>query len=162
MPPISARRIVAFGRDHFLGACDRFGDALTRNDDDAVTIAEQVIAGGDRHVADRHRFAVAIRNPSLDDIGRREERAEHGKALREHEIGIARAAIHDVAEHAACGERLRGKFAHQRDLVVVRLADDDVTGRGLRQQRAPAEQALVARLRPVDMPVDCPDRSREP
>ena len=72
-----------------------------RNDHDAVAVAEEVVAGRDRHAADRDRLAVAVGNPALDDVGRREERAEHRKALLEHEIGVARAAVDDVAQHAA-------------------------------------------------------------
>ena len=76
--------------------------------------------------------------------------------MLEHEIRVARAAIHDIAEHAARLQRLRGEFAHERDLVVVRLANDYVSARRLRQQRAPSEQAFMARLRAVDMTRDRP------
>jgi hypothetical protein len=111
-------------------------------------------AGRDGYAADVHRLAIGMRDPARDDVRRRQERAEHREALLQHQVGVARAAVDDVAEHAARGQRLRRQLAHQRDFVVVRLAHDDVAGGRLRQQRAPAEQALVACLGPVDVAGD--------
>src|SRR5262249_39849997 len=97
---------VALGRDDLFGLRDHFFVNRVRTDDHAVAIPEQVVAAGDRDGADRHRLAVAVRDPALDDVRGRQERAENGEALREYEIGVARAAVDDVAEHAARMERL--------------------------------------------------------
>src|SRR5689334_16616045 len=97
---------LAFGRDDRLGPRHRFLDQTPRHDDDAVAIAENVVPGRDGYLADDDRLAVAIRHPALDDIGRRQECAEDRKALFQHEVGIARAAVDDVAQHAAGLQRL--------------------------------------------------------
>src|SRR4030095_5082404 len=97
------RAHLAFGRDDLLGSTDDIFDDRLWNDHHAITITEQIVACADRHLADRyrlaerHRTAVPIRNPSGDHTGRRQERAEDRKALRENEIGVARAAVDDKA-----------------------------------------------------------------
>jgi hypothetical protein len=94
-------------------------------------------------------YASGIQRSTMSDGVRNEHQT--GKPLLQHELRVARAAVDDVAQHAARGERLRREFAHQCDLVVVRLADDHVARRRLGEQRAPAEQRFVACLRAVDM-----------
>ena len=131
--------------------------------DDAVAVAEQVVAGRDRDAADRDRLAVAIRNPALDDVGRRQERAEHRKALLEHEVGVARAAVDDVAQHAArlrASARTARPSARPRDCCGWQTTTWPAGAFG--EQRAPAEQRLVARLRAVDVAGDRPHRTGEP
>ena len=51
------------------------------------------------------------------------EAVEHREALFENEVGIAAATVNHVAQHALVLQRLGGQLAHQRDGLVVRLAD---------------------------------------
>ena len=94
-------------------------------------------------------YAVFIHATSRDDKLWPEA---HWKALLEHEIRVARAAVHDVTQHATCLQRLCGQLAHQRDFVIVRLTDHHVTRWRLREERAlelleqintPATRALL-------------------
>src|SRR5450432_2627455 len=99
---------VALGGHYFLGLRYRLFGASRRNDNHAVAVAKQVITRGDGDRADGHGLAVAIRNPARDDIRRGQKGAEHWEPLLEHEIGVARTTIDDVAEHAPRGKSLRG------------------------------------------------------
>jgi hypothetical protein len=73
-------------------ACEKWALIPILDLPDAIAVAEQPVAGRDRHGADRDRFAVAVGNSPLDDVRRREERAEHRQALVEDEVGVARAS----------------------------------------------------------------------
>ena len=119
----------------------------------------KVIAGRDGHGADRDRLAEGVGDPALDNVGGRQKRAEHREALSENKLGIARAAVDDVAQNAARLKRLRRELAHERDLMIVRLAHDHMTGRCLGQHRAPREERLIARASAIDVAGDSPRRS---
>src|ERR1700686_2051503 len=97
---------VALCRNDLLGARDHFLCDRLRYDDYAVAVAEQVIAGRDGYGADRDPLSEGVGDPTLDNIGGRQKRAEHREALSEHELGIPRAAVDDVAQYAARLKRL--------------------------------------------------------
>jgi len=88
-------------------AVNDFVDSVARDDHDAIAIAEQKIAGANGHCPDRDRFPIAIGDPALDDIRWREKGTEYGESLREHEVGIARSSVDDVAQHTTRRKRLR-------------------------------------------------------
>src|SRR4051812_27637158 len=103
---------LVLGRDHGFGARDRFFGDAARNDDHAVAVTEHVVARPYRDLADGDRIAVTIRGPAFHDVRRREEPAVHGEADREHEVGDAAAAVHDVTQDALVLERFRRQLTH--------------------------------------------------
>src|SRR5262245_35363493 len=60
-------------RDHLLGE-------RLRDHDDAVAIAEDIVAGADRRCPDRDRLAEAVRDPAADDVRSEEEAREDREA----------------------------------------------------------------------------------
>jgi hypothetical protein len=69
-------------------------------------------------------------------------------------------ANNDILKILGRGEMPRWfQLAHQGDLVIVRLADHHVPGRRVGEQRAPAEQRLVAAPRAIEVAGHRPDRA---
>src|SRR5581483_12264500 len=110
---------LVFRADDFFGAGNGLRRHRAGNDDHAVAVAEQKIAARDRDLADSDRLAEAVGYPAADDVRRRMEAAEDGEAEPEDELGVAAAAVDDVAEHSLALQGLGGELAHQRDAVRV-------------------------------------------
>src|SRR5215813_2191969 len=150
---------LALGLRDGLGLRDDLLGERLPDHDDAVAVAEDVVAVADRRRPDRDRLAEAVRNPAADDVARGAEAREDRETDLQDEAGVAAAAVDDVPEYAFAFQRLSRKLAHQCDLVRVRLAHDDPTARSLRQQARPAEQRFVRALGAVDMAGDGPCRA---
>src|SRR3546814_5786179 len=73
-------------------------------------------------------YATRFRS-ARDDVGRREEAAPDRKADLLDHGDVTAAAVDDIAAHPLELQGGRRQFAHQRDLVVVRLADHHLARR---------------------------------
>ena len=106
MPPSIAMR-TRFSVDAFIERrLDDLGLDLLRDDEHAVDVADDEVAGGDVHAADLDRRAEVVDDRADAGVLRVVAVAEDGEALAEHLHGVAMVPVHDRADGAA---RLRGR-----------------------------------------------------
>src|SRR5262245_16300587 len=71
---------LALGLRDGLGLRDHLPGERLRDHDDAVAVAEDIVAVADRRCPDRDRLAEAVRDPAADDVARGEEAREDREA----------------------------------------------------------------------------------
>src|SRR5260221_9013520 len=85
-------------RFHYgFGARHRLLRRVARHDDDAVAVAEHVVAAAYRRISNCDGLPEGGRDPAGDDVGRGEEADEDGEAHLEDEDDVAAAAANDEA-----------------------------------------------------------------
>ena len=135
MPSRTADANLALGRGLLL----RLGEHVLRdrggNDDDAVVVPDDPVAGLDPHVADRHRNLRRLELPAPRRVLGRDEAGEDRKALVADEGDVAAAAVEHAAGDAARLQRRHGQLAEVRGHVLVAGVDGDASSGHVAEHR---------------------------
>jgi len=123
-------------------ANDRVGLFLW-DDNYAVDIGEDKVTRPDRDALDLNRFSKRLDSPGSSDVTWRLEPRKHREFQLSDKSIIAAPAVDDVTSDSAQMQSLRGELAHEREVVIMRLTNNDMTLRGIAQEFSPAHHTLV-------------------
>ena len=131
-------------------ANDRFRLFLW-DDDYAVDIGKDKVTGPDLDALDLNRLAKGFERPGAGDVPWCLEPCKYGEIQLSDKRIITAPAVDDVTPYAAEMQGFGGEFAHQSEVVILRLANNDMSFRRNAQEFSPSQYTLVhaaVRIRP--------------
>src|ERR1700751_4113694 len=135
-----------FGVHHlvYLGN-DRFG-LFPLDDDDAVDGGKNKITGPDRDALDLNRLSKRFERPSAGDVPRCLEPGKYGEIQLSDKCIITAPAVDDVTPYSPEMQGFGGEFAHKSEVVIPRLANNDVSFRRSAQEFCPSAVEFICRF----------------
>jgi len=107
---------------------DRF--RLFRRDDDyAVDIGKDKVTRADLNALDLNRLSKRFERPSAGDVPRCLEPGKYGEIQLSDKSIITAPAVDDVTPYSPEMQGFRGEFAHKSKVVILRLANNDMSFR---------------------------------
>ena len=144
-----------FGLHHLVDVGnDRFRSFLW-DDDYSVDIGKNKITGPDLDALDLNRLSKGLERPSAGDVPRCLEPGKYGEIQLSDKRIITAPAVDDVTLYSPEMQGLGGEFAHKSEVVILRLANYDMSFRRNAQEFSPSQYTLVHAAVRIRSPLHC-------
>src|ERR1700745_2389323 len=144
-----------FGVHHLVDLGNDCFRLFLRDDDDAVDIGQDKITGPDLNPPDLKWLSKRFERPSAGDVPRCLEPGKYGKIQLSDKCIITASAVDDITSYSPEVQGFGGEFAHQCEVVIVRLANNDVSFRCNAQEFCPSQYTLVHAAVWIRSPLHC-------